>query len=85
MRCSANGWREWPPEELQTLARYMAKLNATYERDGFPRDEPHAAPPAPAAARDTSKDPRHTAGVFLSSSEWRASALRKGGPWPTRR
>ena len=31
---------EWPPEELQTLARYIAKLNATYERDGFPRDEP---------------------------------------------
>jgi DNA-binding MarR family transcriptional regulator len=31
---------EWPPEDLQTLARYIAKLNATYERDGFPRDEP---------------------------------------------
>ncbi|MDI3240763.1 MarR family winged helix-turn-helix transcriptional regulator [Arthrobacter sp. AL08] len=31
---------EWPPEELQTLSRYIAKLNATYERDGFPRDEP---------------------------------------------
>jgi DNA-binding MarR family transcriptional regulator len=30
---------EWPTEELQTLAKYMAKLNATYERDGFPRDE----------------------------------------------
>lgn len=30
---------EWPPEELQTLAMYMAKLNAIYERDGFPRDE----------------------------------------------
>jgi DNA-binding MarR family transcriptional regulator len=30
---------EWPPEELQTLATYMAKLNAIYERDGFPRDE----------------------------------------------
>lgn len=31
---------EWPVEELQTLAAYMAKLNATYERDGFPKDEP---------------------------------------------
>jgi DNA-binding MarR family transcriptional regulator len=31
---------EWPVEELQTLATYMAKLNATYERDGFPKDEP---------------------------------------------
>lgn len=30
---------EWPVEELQTLAAYMAKLNATYERDGFPKDE----------------------------------------------
>jgi DNA-binding MarR family transcriptional regulator len=30
---------EWPPEELQTLATYMAKLNAIYERDGFPRDD----------------------------------------------
>ncbi|MBT2595291.1 MarR family winged helix-turn-helix transcriptional regulator [Arthrobacter sp. ISL-72] len=30
---------EWPVEELQTLATYMAKLNATYERDGFPKDE----------------------------------------------
>lgn len=30
---------EWPAEELQALAMYMAKLNATYERDGFPRDE----------------------------------------------
>jgi DNA-binding MarR family transcriptional regulator len=30
---------EWPAEELQTLASYMAKLNATYERDGFPKDE----------------------------------------------
>lgn len=29
----------WPPEELETLARYIAKLNATYEVDGFPRDE----------------------------------------------
>ncbi|TLM82307.1 MarR family winged helix-turn-helix transcriptional regulator [Pseudarthrobacter sp. NamE5] len=29
---------EWPVEDLQELARYMAKLNATYERDGFPRD-----------------------------------------------
>lgn len=32
---------EWPTEDLQTLSRYIAKLNATYERDGFPRDEPH--------------------------------------------
>lgn len=31
---------EWPVEELQALAAYMAKLNATYERDGFPKDEP---------------------------------------------
>ena len=31
---------EWPAEDLQALAGYMAKLNATYERDGFPRDEP---------------------------------------------
>ena len=31
---------EWPPEDLQTFSRYIAKLNATYERDGFPRDEP---------------------------------------------
>jgi DNA-binding MarR family transcriptional regulator len=30
---------EWPVEELQTLAAYMAKLNATYERDGFPKDD----------------------------------------------
>lgn len=30
---------EWPVEDLQSLAAYMAKLNATYERDGFPRDE----------------------------------------------
>lgn len=30
---------EWPVSELQTLARYIAKLNSTYERDGFPRDE----------------------------------------------
>jgi DNA-binding MarR family transcriptional regulator len=30
---------EWPVEELQKLAEYMAKLNATYERDGFPKDE----------------------------------------------
>lgn len=29
---------EWPLEDLQTLATYMAKLNATYERDGFPQD-----------------------------------------------
>lgn len=30
---------EWPVEELQTLATYIAKLNATYERDGFPKEE----------------------------------------------
>ena len=29
---------EWPLEDLQALATYMAKLNATYERDGFPQD-----------------------------------------------
>ncbi|WP_314215899.1 MarR family transcriptional regulator [Pseudarthrobacter equi] len=29
---------EWPLGDLQELARYMAKLNATYERDGFPQD-----------------------------------------------
>lgn len=29
---------EWPLEDLQILARYMAKLNATYERDGFAQD-----------------------------------------------
>ncbi|KNH17105.1 MarR family transcriptional regulator [Arthrobacter sp. ZBG10] len=31
---------EWPVADLEELARYMAKLNATYERDGFPKDEP---------------------------------------------
>ncbi|MET3922072.1 MarR family transcriptional regulator [Arthrobacter sp. UYEF20] len=30
---------EWPAEELQAFAAYMAKLNDTYERDGFPGDE----------------------------------------------
>ncbi|CAI3795689.1 hypothetical protein NKCBBBOE_01377 [Pseudarthrobacter sp. MM222] len=30
---------EWPAEDLQALAAYMGKLNATYEPDGFPRDE----------------------------------------------
>jgi DNA-binding MarR family transcriptional regulator len=30
---------EWPVEDLDALATYMAKLNATYERDGFPRDD----------------------------------------------
>ena len=30
---------EWPAGELEAFAGYMAKLNATYERDGFPRDE----------------------------------------------
>lgn len=29
---------EWPVEELQTLAEYMAKLNSIYERDGFVKD-----------------------------------------------
>ncbi|WP_426766651.1 MarR family winged helix-turn-helix transcriptional regulator [Pseudarthrobacter sp. 1G09] len=29
---------EWPLGDLQELARYMAKLNATYERDGFLQD-----------------------------------------------
>jgi DNA-binding MarR family transcriptional regulator len=31
---------EWPVSELQTLAHYIAKLNSTYERDGFPKEEP---------------------------------------------
>jgi len=35
---------EWPTEELQTLATYIAKLNSTYERDGFPKDEPKNPP-----------------------------------------
>ncbi len=30
---------EWPTGELEAFACYMAKLNASYERDGFPRDE----------------------------------------------
>jgi DNA-binding MarR family transcriptional regulator len=30
--------REWPVEDLQELARYMAMLNSTYERDGFPKE-----------------------------------------------
>ena len=30
---------EWPAEDLQTLAAYIGKLNATYERDGFLRDD----------------------------------------------
>ncbi len=30
---------EWPAEELEAFAGYMARLNAGYERDGFPRDE----------------------------------------------
>jgi DNA-binding MarR family transcriptional regulator len=34
---------EWPVQDLEELARYMAKLNATYERDGFPKDAPGAA------------------------------------------
>ncbi|WP_457966634.1 MarR family transcriptional regulator [Arthrobacter sp. D1-29] len=40
---------EWPLEELQTLAEYMAKLNAIYERDGFPKDD---AAPTNAAQAD---------------------------------
>jgi DNA-binding MarR family transcriptional regulator len=35
---------EWPVEDLEELARYMAKLNSTYERDGFPKDGTAAAP-----------------------------------------
>jgi len=31
---------EWPVEELQTLAEYVAKLNTIYERDGFAKDTP---------------------------------------------
>src|SRR6476660_1858079 len=30
---------EWHAGELEAFAGYMAKLNATYERDGFPRDD----------------------------------------------
>jgi DNA-binding MarR family transcriptional regulator len=33
---------EWPVQELAELARYMGKLNAMYERDGFPKDGPAA-------------------------------------------
>ncbi|HAG60993.1 MAG TPA: MarR family transcriptional regulator [Arthrobacter bacterium] len=29
---------EWPVEELQTLAEYMAKLNSIFELDGLPKD-----------------------------------------------
>ncbi|WP_426998844.1 MarR family winged helix-turn-helix transcriptional regulator [Pseudarthrobacter sp. N5] len=29
---------EWPMADIQTLAESIAKLNATYERDGFPTD-----------------------------------------------
>ncbi|MFJ6027412.1 MarR family winged helix-turn-helix transcriptional regulator [Pseudarthrobacter sp. NPDC092424] len=28
----------WPVSDLQELARYIARLNSTYEGDGFPRD-----------------------------------------------
>ena len=35
--------REWPVEDLQELGRYMAKLNSTYERDGFPGEAAGAA------------------------------------------
>ena len=34
---------EWPVEDLEELARYIAKLNSTYERDGFPKDGTAAA------------------------------------------
>ena len=44
---------EWPVEELQALAGYMAKLNATYERDGFPKDEPARPLTAAPAGRPT--------------------------------
>ncbi|KQQ81661.1 MarR family transcriptional regulator [Pseudarthrobacter sp. SL88] len=37
---------EWPLGDLQELARYMAKLNATYERDGFPQDNDSEDPRA---------------------------------------
>ncbi|SDT13476.1 DNA-binding transcriptional regulator, MarR family [Pseudarthrobacter equi] len=37
---------EWPLGDLQELARYMAKLNATYERDGFPQDSDSEDPRA---------------------------------------
>jgi DNA-binding MarR family transcriptional regulator len=29
----------WPAEDLNTLAAYLGKLNATYESDGFLRDD----------------------------------------------
>jgi DNA-binding MarR family transcriptional regulator len=29
---------DWPVQDLEELARYMAMLNSTYERDGFPKD-----------------------------------------------
>lgn len=32
---------EWPLAELRDFAEAMAKLNATYERDGFPSDSPN--------------------------------------------
>lgn len=35
----------WPVGDLQELARYMAKLNSTYEGDGFPRDGGTAGTP----------------------------------------
>ncbi|MEC5180300.1 DNA-binding MarR family transcriptional regulator [Arthrobacter sp. CG_A4] len=30
---------DWPAEELATLARYIARLNASYERVGLPQDD----------------------------------------------
>ncbi|CAM3084493.1 transcriptional regulator SlyA [Arthrobacter ulcerisalmonis] len=38
----------WPVAELEEFARYMDKLNATYEPDGFTRDDPPAGPPSDA-------------------------------------
>ena len=76
---------EWPPEELQTLARYMAKLNATYERDGFPRDEPALAP-ASSRHAGHAKDPGHRRGPFVAVvGESGLAGSRRAGPWPTRR
>lgn len=43
---------EWPVEDLQELARYMAMLNSSYEGEGVPRDTT-----APPAAQDSAADP----------------------------
>jgi DNA-binding MarR family transcriptional regulator len=45
---------EWPVEELQTLAEYMAKLNSTYERDGFVKDSA-LKDPAPQGGTESAK------------------------------